>query len=89
MLNELPAEQAYRILESGPIVLFFIRDIDGRANLMTMGFHMMMQHDLPLVGAVIRLWEYSRQALSERGEYVLAVPTADFAETMMRTLLEC
>ena len=38
MLNELPAEKAYRILESGPIVLVATRGAEGRANLMTMGF---------------------------------------------------
>ncbi len=45
MFNELPAEKAYRILESGLIVLVATRDADGRVNLMTMGFHVMMQHD--------------------------------------------
>lgn len=83
MLNELPAEKAYRILESGPIVLVSTRSADGRANLMTMGFHMMMQHDPPLVGAVIGPWDHSHRALSETGECVLAVPTVDLAETVV------
>ncbi|EPF6350181.1 hypothetical protein ACOUV0_15750 [Acinetobacter baumannii] len=52
MLNELPAEQAYRIIEFDPIVMVAKRGIDGLPNLMT-GFHMMIQHDPPLVGAVI------------------------------------
>ena len=54
MLDNLPAEKAYRILESGPILLVSTRAADGRANLMTMGFHMMIQHEPPLVGAIIR-----------------------------------
>ncbi len=74
MLNELPAEKAYRILESGPIVLVATRGADDRTNLMTIGFHMMMQHDPPLVGAVIGPWDHSHRALSETGECVLAVP---------------
>ncbi|MGM1136718.1 flavin reductase [Acinetobacter baumannii] len=53
-----------------------------------MGFHMMMQHDPPWVGAVIGPWDYSHQALSKTGECVLAVSTVDLAETMMKTLLE-
>ncbi|EPK3464349.1 flavin reductase family protein [Pseudomonas aeruginosa] len=83
MLNELPPEKAYRVLESGPIVLVATRAADGRANLMTMGFHMMMQHDPPLVGAIIGPWDHSHQALSDAGECVLAVPTVDLAETVV------
>ena len=83
MIEQLPAEKAYRVLESGPIVLVSTRAADGRANLMTMGFHMMMQHDPPLVGAVIGPWDHSHQALSESGECVLAVPTVDLAETVV------
>lgn len=83
MRNELPPKKAYRILESGPIVLVATRDANGRANLMTMGFHMMMQHDPPLVGAIIGPWDHSHQGLSDTGECVLAVPTVDLAETVV------
>ena len=83
MLETLSAEKAYRVLESGPIVLVSTRASNGRANLMTLGFHMMMQHDPPLVGAVIGPWDYSHEALSESGECVLVVPTVDLAETVV------
>lgn len=83
MHENLPAEKAYRILESGPILLVSTRASDGRANLMTLGFHMMMQHDPPLVGAVIGPWDYSHKALLESGECVLAVPTVDLAEAVV------
>jgi len=82
-MDQMPAEKAYRILESGPIVLVSTRAADGRANLMTMGFHMMMQHEPPLVGVVIGPWDYSHRALIETGECVLAVPTVDLAETVV------
>lgn len=80
MPDSLPAEKAYRILESGPIILVSTRSAEGRANLMTVGFHMMMQHEPPLVGVVIGPWDHSHRALSDTGECVLAVPTADLAE---------
>lgn len=83
MHDSFPASKAYRILESGPIVLVSTRSTDGHANLMTMGFHMMIQHDPPLVGAVIGPWDYSHRALTETGECVLAVPTVDLAETVV------
>lgn len=68
---------------SGPIVQVSTRAADGRAYLMTMGFHMMIQHDPPLVGMVVRPWDYSHQALSETGECVLAVATVDLAEMVV------
>lgn len=83
MLDNLPREKAYRILEAGPIVLVSTRGRNERANLMTMGFHMVMQHEPPLVGAIIGPWDHSHQALTQTGECVLAVPTADLAETVV------
>lgn len=83
MFDLLPAEKAYRILESGPILLVSTRASDGRANLMTMGFHMVMQHDPPLVGAIIGPWDHSHYALTETRECVLAVPTVDLAKAVV------
>jgi flavin reductase (DIM6/NTAB) family NADH-FMN oxidoreductase RutF len=83
MFDSLPPSKAYRILESGPILLVSTRDKDARANLMTLGFHMMMQHDPPLVGAIIGAWDHSLAALTDTRECVLAVPTVDLAETVV------
>jgi flavin reductase (DIM6/NTAB) family NADH-FMN oxidoreductase RutF len=46
---------------------------------MTMGFHMMVQHDPPLIGCIIGPWDYSYGALRASGECVIAVPGADLA----------
>jgi len=51
-MKEMPASQAYRLLEPGPIVLVTTSHF-GKPNIMTMGFHMMIQHDPPLIGCVI------------------------------------
>lgn len=83
MHDSLPVEKAYRILEAGPVILVSTRGTDGRANLMTAGFHMMMQHAPPLVGVIIGPWDYSYQALSDTGECVLAVPPAGMANTVV------
>ncbi len=50
------------ILEAGPAILVSTRGTDGRTNLMTAGFHMMMQHAPPLVGVIFGPWDYSYQA---------------------------
>ncbi len=83
MFDHFPHEKAHRILESGPIVLVSTRGVDGQANLMTMGFHMMMQHEPALIGAIIGPWDHSHRALVETGECVLAVPTVELAETVV------
>jgi flavin reductase (DIM6/NTAB) family NADH-FMN oxidoreductase RutF len=81
-MKELPPSQAYRLLEPGPIVMVSTID-DGRPNVMTMGFHMMIQHDPPLVGCVIGPWDHSYRALRKTGECVIAVPGLDLAETVV------
>ncbi|MVW77694.1 flavin reductase family protein [Bordetella sp. 02P26C-1] len=83
MPDSLPVEKAYRILESGPVLLVSTRAADGSANVMTLGFHMMILHDPPLVGVVLGPWDHSHRALSETGECVLAVPTVDLAEKVV------
>jgi flavin reductase (DIM6/NTAB) family NADH-FMN oxidoreductase RutF len=81
-LEEMPAFKAYRLLEAGPIVLV-TTSAHGRSNIMTMGFHMMVQHDPPLIGCVIGPWDHSYHALRASGECVLAIPTVDLAEVMV------
>ena len=81
-MKALAASQAYRMMEPGPIVMVSTSD-NGKPNVMTMGFHMMIQHDPPLIGCVIGPWDHSYQALRKTGECVIAVPGADLAETVV------
>lgn len=83
MFIEMPPEKAYRLLESGPVVMVTTRS-DRGPNVMTMGFHMMLQHDPPLVGCVIGPWDHSYAALRDTGECVICLPTADMAETVTK-----
>ncbi|MGO7161267.1 flavin reductase, partial [Rhizobium johnstonii] len=57
-MKEISASQAYRLLEPGPIVLV-TTSLEGTQNVMTMGFHMMIQHAPPLIGCVIGPWDFS------------------------------
>jgi flavin reductase (DIM6/NTAB) family NADH-FMN oxidoreductase RutF len=74
--------KAYLLLESGPIVLVATSS-KGRANVMTMGFHMMMQHAPPLIGCIIGPWDHSYKALSATKECVIAIPTVDLAKAVV------
>lgn len=81
-MKEIPASQTYRLLEPGPIAMVATRDGDT-PNVMTMGFHMMVQHDPPLIGCVIGPWNHSHRALRATAECVIAVPGLDLAETVV------
>ncbi|CAN7723718.1 flavin reductase family protein [Rhizobium sp. LjRoot258] len=81
-MKEISPSQAYRLLEPGPIVLV-TTSLDRTPNVMTMGFHMMIQHAPPLIGCVIGPWDHSYQALKKTGECVIAIPAVDLAETVV------
>jgi flavin reductase (DIM6/NTAB) family NADH-FMN oxidoreductase RutF len=83
MFNELHPSKAYRLLESGPIVLVTTA-VKQQHNVMTMGFHMMLRHDPAMVACVIGPWDHSYQALRDTGECVLALPTVELAEQVTR-----
>lgn len=81
-MEKIEPPKAYRLLEPGPILLVTTA-LKGKANVMTMGFHMMIQHDPPLIGCVIGPWDHSYKALRETGECVLAIPAVDLAKTVV------
>jgi flavin reductase (DIM6/NTAB) family NADH-FMN oxidoreductase RutF len=82
MMKEIPPSKAYRLLEAGPIVLVTTSG-RGQPNVMTMGFHMMVQHAPPLIGCVIGPWDHSYKALRASGECVIAIPTVDLARKVV------
>lgn len=56
---------------------------DKQPNVMTMGFHMMVQHDPPLIGCVVGPWDHSFEAMRSTGECVIAIPTVDLAKKVV------
>lgn len=81
-MREIAPDKAYRLLESGPVVLVTTAR-RGRANIMTLGFHMVARHAPPLLACVIGPWDYSYTALRQTGECVIAIPTVDLAEKVV------
>jgi flavin reductase (DIM6/NTAB) family NADH-FMN oxidoreductase RutF len=81
-MKSYPIHKVYRLMEPSPIVLVttFYR---GKPNIMTMGFHMMVQHDPPLMGVVIGPWDYSFKALRSSRECVIAIPGVDLAKKVV------
>ena len=77
-MKDLRLSRVYRLIEPGPVVLVTTAH-KGRANIMTMTYHMMLSHQPPLIGASIGPWDYSFKALRAAKECVLAIPTVDLA----------
>ena len=79
----LPLSEVYQVLEPGPVVLLTTAQ-RGRANVMTMSWHMMVEFTPPLVGCVVSSANHSFRALRATGECVIAVPAVELAETVVR-----
>ncbi|RAL01191.1 flavin reductase family protein [Aspergillus ibericus CBS 121593] len=80
-----PIHKVNRLLEPGPILLVATGSLANKThNIMTMGFHMMIQHEEPtLVGACIGPWDKSYDNLKRTGECVLAVPAVEMLEKVV------
>ena len=82
MKKNLPLSQVYRLLEPGPVVLVTTAK-KGKANIMTMSWHTMMEFEPPLVGCVISGRNYSFDALRATKECVLNIPAENLAKQVV------
>ncbi len=82
-MKALPLAKAYQVLEPGPVVLVTTAR-GGRANVMTMSWHMMLDFEPPLVACVMSSGDYSFAALNATGECVIAVPTRKLAAKVVK-----
>ena len=71
-----PLSKVYRLLEPGPVLLLTTAH-KGRANVMAMSWHTMMEFEPPLVGCVISGRDFSFAALKATRQCVLNIPTAE------------
>jgi flavin reductase (DIM6/NTAB) family NADH-FMN oxidoreductase RutF len=77
-MKDLPLLKVYQLLEPGPVVMLTTAS-KGRANVMTMTWHMMVEFEPPLVACVVSGANYSFAALRATKECVLAVPSVELA----------
>ena len=78
MMKDLPLSKVYQLLEPGPVVLL-TTSRKGRANVMTMSWHMMVEFEPPLVACVVSNANHSFAALRATGECVIAIPALELA----------
>jgi flavin reductase (DIM6/NTAB) family NADH-FMN oxidoreductase RutF len=81
--QDFPVANVRRFLEPGPIVLVSSA-WKGRANIMTMGWHMVMEFQPSLIGCFIWDQDYSFELVRKSKECVINVPTVDLAPTVVR-----
>jgi flavin reductase (DIM6/NTAB) family NADH-FMN oxidoreductase RutF len=80
--RDFPVGQARRYLEPGPIVLVSSRWRD-KANIMTMGWHTVMEFTPSLVGCVIANGNHSFEMIRKSRECVINLPTTALIDTVV------
>jgi flavin reductase (DIM6/NTAB) family NADH-FMN oxidoreductase RutF len=80
---DFPLSQVRRYLEPGPIVLVSSK-WRGKMNVMTMGWHTMMEFTPSLVGCIIADSNHSFNLVRSSGECVINLPTAAMIDTVVR-----
>jgi flavin reductase (DIM6/NTAB) family NADH-FMN oxidoreductase RutF len=78
VMKNLPLSKVYQLLEPGPVVLLTTAR-EGRANVMTMSWHMMVEFEPPLIACVVSNRNYSFAALRATKECVIAIPAVKLA----------
>jgi flavin reductase (DIM6/NTAB) family NADH-FMN oxidoreductase RutF len=81
-MRSLPLAKVYQLLEPGPVVLLTTAQ-KGRANVMTMSWHMMVEFEPPRLACVVSDANFSFKALRASGECVIAIPARDLARQVV------
>ena len=82
-MTPLPLAEVYKLLEPGPVVLLATAR-KGRANVMTMSWHMMVEFEPPLIACICSGANYSFEALRATGECVIALPARKLAAKVVK-----
>jgi flavin reductase (DIM6/NTAB) family NADH-FMN oxidoreductase RutF len=76
--KSLSLSQVYRLLEPGPVVLVTTAG-KGKANIMALSWHMMIEFEPPLVGCVISNRNHTFSMVKTTKECVINIPTVELA----------
>lgn len=82
-MKDMPLAKAYQLLEPGPVVLLTTA-AGGKANVMTMSWHMMVDFEPPLVACVVSTGDHSFAALRKSKESVIAIPSVEIADLVVK-----
>jgi len=82
-MRDLPLAKVYQLLEPGPVVLLTTSH-KGRANVMAMSWHMMVEFEPPLIACVVSNADYSYTALRATKQCVIAIPALNLAPKVVQ-----
>jgi len=80
--KDFPVEKIRRFLEPGPIVLVSSRWRE-KTNIMTMGWHTVMEFSPSLIGCMITNANHSFRMIEKSGECVINIPTVDMIDEII------
>jgi len=80
--KSLPLSEVYRLLEPGPVVLLTTAG-NGKANVMTMSWHTMIDFEPPIVGCVVSNRNFTFNILKGTKECVINIPTVELASKVV------
>jgi flavin reductase (DIM6/NTAB) family NADH-FMN oxidoreductase RutF len=81
--TDFPVSNVRRLLEPGPIVLVSSAH-KGATNIMTMGWHMIMETEPSLIGCYIWTENHSFEMIRRSRQCAINVPTVDLAATVVK-----
>src|SRR6476469_9596816 len=81
--RDFPTSNVRRLLEPGPIVLVSSAH-KTETNIMTMGWHMMMEFSPALVACIISSANHSFDLIRGSRQCVINIPTVDLAATVVK-----
>ena len=82
-MKSFPLSRVYQLLEPGPVVLLTTAR-EGRVNVMTMSWHMMVEFEPPLVACVIGEGDFSFISLRQTKQCVIAIPAVNLASKVVK-----
>jgi flavin reductase (DIM6/NTAB) family NADH-FMN oxidoreductase RutF len=81
--TDFPVSKIRRYLEPGPIVLVSSR-FDGETDIMTMGWHTVMEFTPSLVGCIISSGNHSFELIRNSRECVINLPTTALTDIVVK-----
>lgn len=79
---DFPLSEIRKYLEPGPIVLVSSA-WEGKNNIMTMGWHTVMEFSPSLIGCIIAESNHSYEMIKQSEECVINIPTADMLDKVI------
>lgn len=82
-MRQLPLAKVYQLIEPGFVVLLTTA-AKGRANVMTMSWHMMVDFEPPLIACIVSEGDYSFAALRATRECMISIPALRLAPKVVK-----